>query len=340
MAENLRTTTGPLLPPPARAHLVLAFAAVYVLWGSTYLAIRFAVESFPPFVMAGTRHLTAGLLLFLFLRLRGEPLPEARHWRSAAIIGALLLLGGNGLVSWAEQRVPSGLAALIVASVPLWMALVQGIRKRRRPRAAILVGLLVGLAGLVLLVLPGRFGGGEHVDPVGAAVLLCAALSWVIGSLYARKAVLPKSTLLAISMEMIAGGVILWAVGLAVGEGAAVDPAAFTAKSALSLGYLIVFGSLIGFSAYIWLLKVSTPARVTTYAYVNPVVAVLLGWAIGGEALTLRVGLSAAMIVGAVALIIRHGGEPAAAMERGGKEAPGERAVPPAAARAEKARAS
>jgi drug/metabolite transporter (DMT)-like permease len=217
---------------------------------------------------------------------------------------------------------------------------VQGIQKRRRPRAAILVGLLVGLAGLVLLVLPGRFGGGEHVDPVGAAVLLCAALSWVLGSLYSRKAVLPKSTLLAISMEMIAGGVILWIVGLAFGEGSAVHPAAFTAKSALSLGYLIVFGSLIGFSAYIWLLKVSTPARVTTYAYVNPVVAVFLGWAIGGEALTLRVGLSAAMIVGAVALIIRHGGEPSAAKERAGKEAPGEGAVSPAAAQVEKAQAS
>ncbi len=303
------TRTAPLEIPPSRAHLVLGFAAVYILWGSTYLAIRFAVESFPPFLMAGTRHLTAGLLLFTFLRLRGVAAPQARHWRSAAIIGALLLLGGNGLVSWSELRVPSGLAALVVASVPLWMALVQGLQKRRRPRTAVLAGLFVGLAGLALLVMPGSFGGGAHVDPVGAGALLLAALSWVVGSLYARKAVLPASTLLAIAIEMIGGGVLLWIFGLLFGEGADFHASAVTLRAVLSLGYLIVFGSLIGFSAYIWLLKVSTPARVTTYAYVNPIVAVMLGWAFGGEALTLRIGLAAAAIVGAVAIIIRYGGE-------------------------------
>jgi len=228
---------------------------------------------------------------------------------SAAIAGALLLFGGNGLVSWSEKRVPSGLAALIVASVPLWMALIQGIQKRRRPPTAVLAGLLVGLAGLVLLVVPGRIGGGEHVDPVGAAVLLVAALCWVTGSLYSRRAELPSTTLLAISIEMIAGGAILWIVGLATGEGSGIHAAAFTAKSVLSLGYLIVFGSLIGFSAYIWLLKVSTPARVTTYAYVNPLVAVFLGWLFGNEPLTLRIALSAAAIVGAVAIIIRYDGD-------------------------------
>ena len=260
--------------------------------------------------MAGTRHLTAGLLLFAWLRATGVSLPERRHWKSAAIVGGLLLLGGNGLVSWAEQRVPSGLASLIVASVPIWMALVQGIQRRRRPRARRWsAGLLLGLGGLVLLVLPGRFGGGEHVDPIGAAALLLAALSWVVGSLYSRKAVLPKSTLLAISMEMIAGGVLLWIAGLALGEGGRIHAEQISMRAVLSLGYLVVFGSLIGFSAYIWLLKVTTPARVTTYAYVNPVVAVLLGWAFAGEALTLRIGLATAAIVGAVALIIRFGGE-------------------------------
>lgn len=305
-----RTPSGVLMAPaPPRAQLVAGFAAVYILWGSTYLAIRFAVESFPPFVMAGTRHLTAGLLLFAFLRARGVAAPQRRHWRSAFVIGGLLLLGGNGLVSWAEQRVPSGLAALIVASVPLWMALIQGIQRRRRPPLPVLAGLLIGLAGLVLLVVPGRFGGGEHVDPVGAAALLFAALCWVIGSLYSRRAILPSSTLLAIAMEMIGGGVLLWIAGLAFGEAARLDPAAVSLRSALSLGYLIVFGSLIGFSAYIWLLKVATPARVTTYAYVNPVVAVLLGWAAAGEALTLRIGIATAGIVGAVALIIRYGGD-------------------------------
>lgn len=309
-AAGTRTSSGVFMAPaPARAHLVAGFAAVYILWGSTYLAIRFAVESFPPFVMAGTRHLTAGLILFAFLRARGVALPDRRHWKSAAIIGGLLLLGGNGFVSWAEQRVPSGLAALIVASVPIWMAIVQGVIRRRRPSAPVLAGLLVGLAGLVLLVLPGRFGGGGHVDPLGAAALVFAALSWVIGSLYSRRAVLPASTLLAIAIEMIAGGTILWIFGLAFGEGARIHLAAISTRSVLALAYLIVFGSLIGFSAYIWLLKVTTPARVTTYAYVNPVVAVLLGWAFAGEALTVRIGLAALAIVGAVALIIRYGGE-------------------------------
>jgi drug/metabolite transporter (DMT)-like permease len=326
--------TGPLLAPASRTHLVLGFAAVYVLWGSTYLAIRFAVESFPPFVMAGTRHLTAGLILFSYLRWKGVPLPTARQWRSAAVIGALLLLGGNGLVSWSEQRVPSGLAALIVASVPLWMALVQGIQKRRRPPTPVLTGLLVGLAGLVLLVVPGKFGGGERVDLLGAAALLTAALSWVIGSLYSRRAALPSSTLLGISMEMIAGGAILWIVGLALGEGGRIHEAEFTSKALLSLGYLIVFGSLIGFSAYIWLLKVSTPARVTTYAYVNPIVAVLLGWVFGGEALTLRIAVSAALIVGAVALIIRYGGESSA---KSPEKPPISEASPPAAVKASSA---
>jgi drug/metabolite transporter (DMT)-like permease len=305
-----RSPSGVLmLPPPSRARLVAGFAAVYLLWGSTYLAIRFAVESFPPFLMAGTRHLTAGLLLFAWLRVTGVPLPRRTHWKSAFLIGGLLLLGGNGFVSWAEQRVPSGLAALIVASVPIWMAVAQGIQRRKRPPAAVLGGLFLGLCGLVLLVLPGKFGGGEHVDPLGAAALLFAALSWVIGSLYSRKAELPKSTLLAISMEMIGGGVLLWVVGLAIGEAGRVTASSFSAKSVFSLAYLIVFGSLIGFSAYIWLLKVTTPARVTTYAYVNPVVAVLLGATFAGEELTLRIGLAAAAIVGAVAVIIRYGGE-------------------------------
>jgi drug/metabolite transporter (DMT)-like permease len=298
-----------MLAPPSRGKLVLGFAAVYLLWGSTYLAIRFAVESFPPFVMAGTRHLTAGLLLFAWLRANGVALPERRHWKSAAIIGALLLLGGNGLVSWAEQRVPSGLAALIIASVPIWMAVLQGVERRRRPPAALAGGLLLGLGGLALLVAPGRFGGGGHVDTLGAVALLFAALSWTVGSLYSRKAALPRSTSLAVAMEMIAGGLILWIVGLLLGEGGRIHADQISLRAVLSLGYLVIFGSLIGFSAYIWLLKVTTPARVTTYAYVNPVVAVLLGWAFAGEALTLRIGLAAAAIVGAVFLIIRFGGE-------------------------------
>src|SRR5437667_12875462 len=155
--------TRPHRRPASRAEIVLAFAAVYVLWGSTYLAIRFGVETIPPFLLAGLRHLTAGVLLFAWLRVRGTPKPERRHWRSAAVIGGLMLLGGNGLVTWAEQRVPSGLAALIVASVPLWMALLDGIHKRMRPRLAVVAGLILGLGGLLVLVAPGDLAGKGRV---------------------------------------------------------------------------------------------------------------------------------------------------------------------------------
>ncbi len=262
---------------PTRAKLIAAFAAVYVLWGSTYLAIRFGVETIPPFLMAGTRHLTAGLILFLWTRLRGEPRPDKRHWAAAVFIGGLMLLGGNGLVTWAERRVPSGLAALIVASVPLWMALLDGLHR-------------------------------HMLDLLGAGALLLAALCWTAGSLYSRYARLPESVLTATAMQMIGGGVLLWLVGLVAGEGSRLDLAAVSSRSALSLAYLIVFGSLLGFSAYVWLLRATTPARVSTYAYVNPVVAVFLGWAFAGEAVTLRVALATIAIVASVALIIRYGG--------------------------------
>ncbi len=299
----------------SRAEIVLAFAAVYVLWGSTYLAIRFGVETIPPFLMAGVRHLTAGSLLFAWLRLRGAPRPEPRHWRSAAVIGGLMLLGGNGLVTWAEQRVPSGLTALIVASVPIWMTVLDGLQHRERPHGVVIVGLAMGLLGIGFLVAPGRFAGGGHVDPVGAAALMAAALLWAVGSLHSRRAALPSSTLLAAAMEMIAGGAILLGVAAMVGEWRGFSLAAVSARSLLSLGYLIVAGSLLGFSAYVFLLGATTPARVSTYAYVNPVVAVFLGWLLAGEAVTLRTLLAAVVIVAAVALIIRHGARRAAAPE-------------------------
>ncbi len=299
--------TRPFRRPASRAEIVLAFAAVYVLWGSTYLAIRFGVETIPPFLMAGVRHLTAGTLLFAWLRLRGAPRPEARHWRSAAVIGGLLLLGGNGLVTWAEQRVPSGLAALIVASVPIWMTVLDGLQRRQRPHGVVILGLALGLAGIAFLVAPGELAGGIHVDPLGAAALLTAALLWAVGSLYSKRATLPASTLLATAMEMIAGGLILLATSAVTREWHGFSLAAVSGRSLFALGYLIVAGSLLGFSAYIFLLGATTPARVSTYAYVNPVVAVFLGWLLAGEPVTPRTLIAAAVIVSAVALIIRHG---------------------------------
>jgi len=216
--------------------------------------------------------------------------------------------------------VPSGLTALLVAMVPIWMAVLEGLPRHggRTPRAPVVAGLVLGLAGLVLLVAPGGLAG--RVDPLGAGVLVLGSFSWAFGSLHARVADLPKSGFLAAAMEMVAGGVWLLLFGLATGQGAKLTLAAFSLKSLVSLGYLIVFGSLVGFTAYIWLLGATTPARVSTYAYVNPVVAVLLGWAFAGEPMTLRTFLAASVIVGAVVLIIRYGARREAAPERRAEE--------------------
>ena len=300
----LDASTG-LEPPQGR--VIAAFAAVYLIWGSTYLAIRFAIETIPPHLMAAARFLVAGAILYGWSRWRGAPRPTRRNWGAATVVGGLLLLGGNGAVVWAETRVPSGLTALLVAMVPIWMAVLEGLPRhgRKTPRAPVIAGLVLGLAGLGLLIAPGKLAG--RVDAIGAAVLILGSFSWAFGSLHSRVADLPKSGFLATAMEMIAGGAWLLLFGLATGQAGKLTLAAVSARSLLSLAYLILFGSLIGFTAYIWLLKATTPARVSTYAYVNPVVAVLLGWAFAGEPMTLRTLLAAAVIVGAVALIIRYG---------------------------------
>ena len=303
--------TGAFRKSASQTQIVLAFAAVYVLWGSTYLAIRFGVETLPPFLMAGLRHSIAGILLFAWVRFSGTPGPERKHWGPAAIIGTLMLLGGNGLVSWAEKRVPSGLAALIVASVPIWLTLLHGIQKRSRPHGIVVLGLAGGLAGLAFLVAPGRFAGGSHVDLAGAGALLSASLFWAIGSLYARRAKLPSSTLLATAMEMLTGGAALLLTSGLLREWKGFSFAAVSTRSWLALAYLIVAGSLVGFTAYIFLLGATTPARVGTYAYVNPIVAVFFGWAFASEAVTPRMVIAALAIVGAVAVIIRYGGQKA-----------------------------
>ena len=243
------------------AKIALGFASVYVLWGSTYLAIRFAVATLPPFFMAGTRHLIAGALLYAVMRARGAPKPTLVNWKSATVLGALLLLGGNGLVSAAEQTVPSGVTALMVAAVPFWMVLLNALDQRKAPRVSVLAGLSLGVVGLAVLVFPTGGHAPDHVDPSGIAMLLAGTLAWGVGSLYAPRAAMPASTFLGIGMEMLAGGLLLWIAGFATGEGTALHLAAITPKSLLALGYLVIFGSLLGFSSYVWLLKVTTPAR-------------------------------------------------------------------------------
>jgi drug/metabolite transporter (DMT)-like permease len=289
---------------PSKALVLAAFASVYLAWGSTYAAIRIAIDTMPPLLMAGARFLLAGTLLYAIMRLRGEPAPERRHWKNTALIGLLLLMLGNGGVTMAERTVPTAIVALLVAMVPMWMVLLEWLRPGgTRPTGKTLLGLVIGFGGIVLLVGPGSLAGGERVDPLGAAIVTVGALAWASGSIWSRSAALPRNALVATGMEMLWGGVWLLLAGTLRGELGALHPGAFTTASVLAYLYLVVIGSLVGFSAYIWLLGVSTPALVSTYAYVNPVVAVLLGWALLNEPLSGRVLAAAAIIVVAVAVI-------------------------------------
>ncbi len=299
---------------PSVIALVAAFAAIYVIWGSTYFAIRVAIETIPPFLMAGLRFLFAGAVLYAWCRWRGAPAPSRRHWLSATIIGGLLLLGGNGGVVWSEQFVPSGIAALIVATVPLWLVLLNWLGSAgQRPGIAEVVGVALGFTGMILLVQMGGDDGGEPLHRVGAIVLLFATLSWSVGSLYSRRAPLPSSPLVATGMEMLAGGALLTVAGTVAGEWPRFAPSAMSFRSLAAVLYLIVFGSLVAFTAYMWLLRVTTPARVATYAYVNPIVALLLGWGFAGEPLTARTLLASAVILLGVVVTITYRGAPPAA---------------------------
>jgi drug/metabolite transporter (DMT)-like permease len=289
---------------PPRWKLVAAFGAIYLIWGSTYLAIRFAIETLPPFLMAGARFLVAGGLMMLWVRGSGAAPPTRAQWRAAAIVGTLLLVAGNGGVVWAQQRVPSGMAALLVSLVPLWIVLLDWLRRGGvRPEGAVFFGVLAGLGGVAWLVGPEQALGAERLDPVGAAVLVFACLSWATGSLYSRGAELPASPALGIGMQMLIAGGILTLLGTLRGELVGIDLGQASLRSWLALGYLVVFGSIVGFSAYVWLLRVADTAKVATYAYVNPVIAILLGWGLAGEELTLRALSASAVIVAAVALI-------------------------------------
>jgi drug/metabolite transporter (DMT)-like permease len=283
-----------------------AMISVYVAWGSTYLAISFAIKSIPPFLMAGFRFLIAGSLLYAWRRLSGDAAPTRIHWRSAAVVGLLLLLGGNGGVVWAEQKVPSGIAALMVGSSPLWMVLIDWLRGNREHKPTWLTGagVLVGFLGIAVLVGPAELVGAHGgIDLVGGGVLTLAAFLWAAGSLYSRSASLPASPLLGTGLEMLCGGLGLVALGTLTGEWGQLNLAAITLPSLLGLGYLVIFGSLVGFSSYTWLLRNAPTGLVSTYAYVNPVVAIFAGNLLAQEPLTPRVLLATAVIVGAVALI-------------------------------------
>jgi drug/metabolite transporter (DMT)-like permease len=278
---------------------------IYLVWGSTYLAIRFAVERMPPFLMAATRFLVAGTILFVWRLAAGERLPARQEFRSAAVVGLFLLLGGNGCVVWAEQRVPSGITALLIGSTPLWFVVIDALRPGGvRPSWRTIAGLAVGFSGIVLLIGPDQFSSSApHMDLLGAGVLLMAALLWATGSVYARDARLPKSPLMTSALEMLVGGSALLLTGSLTGEWGRLQLSAISSRSLLGLVYLIIFGSLLAFAVYAWLLKNAPTPLVATYAYVNPLVAIFLGNLLAQEALTLRIILAALIIVSAVALI-------------------------------------
>ncbi len=300
---------------PGALSIWSALLAVYIVWGSTYLGIRIAVETIPPFLMAGIRFLIAGSLLYGFQRLRGDPPPTRQQWFSAAAIGMLMLVGGNGLLSLAEQRVPSGIAALVVGSGPLWMVLLDllGFARfgakgrphlRLKPTWKTILGVVVGFLGIAILISPSELTGmAGNIDLGGAAVVTLAAFFWAAGSLYSRGAELPSSPLIGTSMEMLMGGVGLIILGDLTREWGQFHLQAISLRSFVGLAYLIIFGSLVGYTCYTWLLRSAPTALVSTYAYVNPLVAILLGSLLAQEPVTPRVLVAAAVILGAVVLI-------------------------------------
>lgn len=306
--------------PPALA-VAVNLGIVYLVWGSTYLAIAVMIETMPPLLSAGARYVSAGLALLAWLAARGQLRGVGIglvQWRTAAIVGGALLLGGNGGVVLGETLIPSGIAALLVATVPIWMALIDALVTRRRPSWLLLVGLTTGLAGVALLAGPGI--GAETGEPGalntwGILLVIGAAVSWAAGSIYARHAPLPRSPLASTGMEMTAGGALLVLGGLALGEVGRADPGSFSWQSLTAFAYLIVFGSLVGFSAYVWLLARTSTAVVATYAYVNPVVALILGGVILGEQVTTGGLVAAVLILGAVVAMVS--GRPRMAEEAG-----------------------
>jgi len=293
-------------PISRRTQIIIAFGAVYLIWGSTYLAIRFTIETLPPFLSAGLRFLLAGLILYAFARYKKkESAPTIKHWQSAFIIGGFLLLGGNGCVVWAERIVPSGLAALFIAVTPLWMVLLEWCwHETKRPSMGVFIGIAIGFFGVWLLIKPGS------IDLSGAMLLLFASLSWATGSVYSRKADLPQSSFLSTAMQMIGGGILLMVMGVVQGEITRFHVMNFSIKSITAWAYLIMVGSLLGYTAYLWLLKNVGVARASTYAFVNPIVAIFLGWLLAGEKLSAQTAIAGIFVLVAVIVITIYHKEP------------------------------
>ena len=293
------------------AIMIAAFAAVYLLWGSTYLAIKYAIETLPSFLMAGIRFVFAGAVLMIWARFAKDyEKPKAAHWKTSFIVGTLLLLGGNGGVVFAQHYISSSLAALLVATEPFWIVLLSWLwLGKSRPTLKTVAGIALGFFGVWLLINGNTTSNATNVGSMqffGALAVMFAAMSWATGSIYGLRAPAPKSSILTAGMQMFSGGLVLLVVSLFAGEWSSFNIAEVSARSWFGVIYLIIAGSLIGFTAYSWLLKNANPSMVSTYAYVNPVVAVFLGWLIAGENFTGQMLIGATVIVGSVVLITSH----------------------------------
>jgi drug/metabolite transporter (DMT)-like permease len=292
---------------PKKVWIIVAFAALYLIWGSTYLGIRFAIETIPPFLMAGTRYFLAGLIMFAIARTQGPLRSTWADWRTASIIGGCLILGGNGGVTMSEKFIDSGLASLIVATVPIYITLLGWlVGMAQRPKPIVWMGLAGGFVGVAILLGPAlRFSSnGGNRPAIGISILLCSSFIWSAGSLYSRIAKGEDSPVLAAAQQMLCGGLLLILASLLIGESSRFHPDEISTLSLGAFAYLVLIGAIVGFTAYIWLLRHCDPAKVVTYAYVNPIVAVLLGAAFAGETLSARTLIAAALIIGSVALVI------------------------------------
>ncbi len=296
-----------------------ALLILYVVWGSTYLAIRFAVETLPPFLSAGIRFLVAGAILFIWRKAAGDPTPTKRQWRSTTIVGLFLLLGGNGLVSVAEQSVPSGVTALLVGSMPLWLVGIEAVRPGGvKPTWLSILGLLTGFGGIFLLVGPTELvSDGHSLDPVGVGILLMAAFLWSVGSIYSRGADMPKSSLMGTGAQMLTGSAAIFLVSGLTGEWKGFSFTDVSLNSWLALLYLIAIGALVGFVSYGWLLQNAPISLVATYAYVNPLVAVFLGAWLADEIIHARILIAGSIIIGSVALINQTKRKPKGRTQKG-----------------------
>jgi drug/metabolite transporter (DMT)-like permease len=288
-----------------RVKIALGFLAIYLIWGSTFLATRYAVKTIPPFLVSGSRFFLGGLILFGFARIRNREPITGRMWAAAALMGALFFTVCHGGLSWAAQHVPSGILALLMASTSMWTALIEiATRSKTRPGTRILVSLLIGFLGMALLVVRPELLAGSHVGSLGAIVALTGAFSWAVGTVFTRRVPHPESNILSAGMQMMCGGGLLLLAAVLTGQANGWSPANISQQSLIAMAFLTLIGSLVGFSCYLFLLSHCPPTQVATYAYVNPIIALILGFFIAGEHFTGRSLIASVVVIGSVASII------------------------------------